>query len=89
MVVSVSLNVLKNSPNLFIPNLPESKRASISNLEMGVNNKLFFVFESEVFTGENSDLTGVSFVFTNETDFSLPSDSNCGDLSVIILTKNS
>lgn len=87
VVVSVSLNVLKNSPNLFTPNLPESKRASISNLEMGVNNKLFFVFESDVFTGENSDLTGVSFVFTNDTDFILPSDSNCGDLSVTIIKK--
>jgi len=82
VVVSVSLNVLKYTTNLFNPPLPESKRASIENLEMGVNNKLFYVFESDVFTGSNADLTGISFQWSNnQTGFSLPSDANC-DLSV-------
>ena len=83
VVVSVSLNVLKYTTNLFNPPLPESKRTSIENLEMGVNNKLFYVFESDVFTGSNADLTGISFEWSNnQTGFSLPSDANC-DLSVI------
>jgi len=82
VVVSVSLNVLKYTTNLFNPPLPESKRTSIENLEMGVNNKLFYVFESDVFTGSNADLTGISFQWSNnQTGFSLPSDANC-DLSV-------
>ena len=80
VVVSVSLNVLKNSDDFFVPPLPETKQAAINNLKMGDNNKLFFVFEAPVF--QNDDITGLSFEWDNEgNSFSLPSDATC-NLSV-------
>ena len=81
VVTSFSLNVLKNSQNLFTPSLPASKLSAIKNLAMGTSNHIFFVFKQNVFTNKN---TGVVFLWQNaKTGFSLAADSVC-NLSVNI-----
>ena len=77
LVVSVSLNVLKNTHKpLFKPNLPKSKIDSIQSLTQGVDNKLFFVFETEVFSLE-SGLTGLTFLWQKNLNFKLDADKEC------------
>ena len=76
LVSSVSLNVLKNTPNLFTPALPATITNSLNRLKLGVNNKIFYVFSQSVFpTG--STKTGVSFLVNKNLPFSLNADATC------------
>ncbi|CAG0891658.1 unnamed protein product [Darwinula stevensoni] len=45
VIVTVSLGVLKNSPNLFEPRLPDRKLRSIANIGFGRVNKIFLEFD--------------------------------------------
>lgn len=74
LVSSVSLNVLKNTKNLFTPPLPASIATSLNNLRLGTNNKIFFVFNQNVFT---NGMTALSFIWQNGTAFSLNADAAC------------
>jgi hypothetical protein len=75
VVTSFSLNVLKNSPSLFTPQLPASKLNAINNLAMGTNNHIFYVFNQNVFTNGK---TGIAFLWGNNTSsFSLNADTAC------------
>ena len=74
VVSSVSLNVLKNSKNLFTPRLPKSITTSINNLRLGTNNKVFFVFSENVFS---NNMTGLSFIWQDGSPFSLDADKIC------------
>ena len=88
VVTSVSLNVLKNNPFLFTPELPAYKRDSINNLTMGTTNKLFFVFDAPVFRPDEND-TAVSFLWENTTAaFSLDADKTCSLNVRLILLKH-
>ena len=71
VVSSVSLNVLKNTPNLFTPNLPTAKTASINKLTLGINNKLFFMYnKTSLFTTN----TGIAFLWKSNLNFTLNAD---------------
>jgi hypothetical protein len=84
LVSSVSLNVLKNTKNLFTPPLPASKLTSLNNLRLGTNNKVFFVFSQNVFT---NGMRGLSFIWNNNTPISLNADKICNvKLKVSFLT---
>lgn len=75
VVTSFSLNVLKNSPSLFTPQLPVIKLNAINNLAMGTNNHIFYVFNQNVFTNGK---TGIAFLWDNNTSsFSLNADTTC------------
>lgn len=76
LVASVSLNVLKNTVNLFTPPLPASKTASLNRLKFGTNNKIFFVFSQNVFAPTEKK-TGLSFLWQNNLPFSLNADTTC------------
>ena len=76
LISSVSLNVLKNTANLFTPPLPASKSASLNRLKQGTNNKIFFVFSQNVFP-PMSKKTGLSFLWQNNLPFSLNADAAC------------
>jgi hypothetical protein len=56
LISSVSLNVLKNTANLFTPPLPATKLNSLNRLKQGTNNKIFYVFDRNVFApGSKND----------------------------------
>ncbi|XP_026479207.1 spermine oxidase-like [Ctenocephalides felis] len=47
VIVAVPLGVLKNSPTLFTPNLPQYKKNCIENLGFGTVDKIFLRFENK------------------------------------------
>jgi spermine oxidase len=76
VVMTVSLGILKSKYNtLFTPALPDAKISAINRLGFGVVNKLFYVFEKPVF--DDPDVSGVQFLWANDTDFKLRSNLRC------------
>ena len=75
VVTTVSLGVLKSSyKQMFTPSLPANKTDAINRLGFGTVNKIFFIFNNSIFTGNKG---GLQFLWANNTKFVLDADKKC------------
>lgn len=72
VVVTLPLGILKNSPTLFMPELPPNKQQALDKLDMGVLNKIMLVFPQCFWPKEYSSFGNVEY--SHDISFFLNND---------------
>lgn len=73
VICTVPLGVLKESPKLFEPQLPEFKQESIQNLLFGTVDKIFLEFERPFLS---QDISEIMLLWTDDVPKSLDDESD-------------